>query len=575
MKNLVTILCILCIPSTYLTCQLIDQQNLNKNGSFWDGQRKSESEFWNSFLPEDQGIKFETRDSFFDVNGNLHKRMEQHYRGTLIEHASLLLHYDSAERVRANGSVANGRLVDLPPHSVSLESSIQIAANYFENRYHSAFLVQPPELLITRLDLEGGFLHGNLTYAWRVFIRTDNPVESKYLYIHGTSGEIIREKPNVLYCDNGKSYPIYYDWQYIGIQWFGGFRNKYYLYDQCRGNFIHTKRNKSQSSYLLHANCSNVWSGNSEFEAGGTERFASTLHWSGEMTYDYFLNQHYRNSFDGSGGGIKLVYVSNTLVNSGGLPIGNRNAFWVLADQEAHFGRGNGSNPMVALDVVGHELTHGIIQETSNLTGSAEASALNESFCDIFGTNVEHYVAEVKNLTRHKDYKIGELCTQGALRSLENPPLYGGSNVYQGQNWDTSNTISAWYTNAGVQNYCFFLLANGSNGRTTQNGARVCALGRRKAAIIAYHAMVAYSWPNMDFPDSRMAFIWAAEDIYLNSTFEAEQCRNAWAAVGVGQPGSPCNFVGWQEESQYPQFSIYPNPASHKLCLAGDTSYSQ
>ena len=94
------------------------------------------------------------------------------------------------------------------------------------------------------------------------------------------------------------------------------------------------------------------------------------------MTYDYFLNVHGRNSIDNNGFRLdSYIHHDDNYAN----------AFW--DGQRMTYGDGNGNNsPFTALDIAGHEITHGLTNMTANLVYKDESGALNESFSDIFGT---------------------------------------------------------------------------------------------------------------------------------------------------------------------------------------------
>jgi vibriolysin len=107
---------------------------------------------------------------------------------------------------------------------------------------------------------------------------------------------------------------------------------------------------------------------------------------------------------------------------------GYNNAFWY--NNQMTYGDGNGSSfsPLVALDIAGHEMTHGVTEYSANLTYANESGALNESMSDVFGAMVESYARG--GVVDGDTWKIGEQCytpsTAGdALRYMDNPHLAG------------------------------------------------------------------------------------------------------------------------------------------------------
>lgn len=130
------------------------------------------------------------------------------------------------------------------------------------------------------------------------------------------------------------------------------------------------------------------------------DQVALDAHWGEEKIIDYWSNVHTRNSLDNLG--ISIIgyvhfYQANT---SAGWP---NNAQWDGNNHVMRYGDGDGTifNPLTALDVVAHEMGHGINQFTANLhssTTNEECDALNEGFSDIWGACVEHWQHLVSKL---------------------------------------------------------------------------------------------------------------------------------------------------------------------------------
>jgi Zn-dependent metalloprotease len=132
------------------------------------------------------------------------------------------------------------------------------------------------------------------------------------------------------------------------------------------------------------------------------------------------------------------------------------NAFW--NGSYLTFGEGikNKSKPFVSSCIVGHELTHALIQASCNLDYQGQSGALNESYADIFGVMFEFYIlnkARVNNIWP----EIGdELYHDGSsMRSFENPELCGQPtsirSMYKG-NEDHGGV----HINSGIINHCFY-----------------------------------------------------------------------------------------------------------------------
>ena len=138
------------------------------------------------------------------------------------------------------------------------------------------------------------------------------------------------------------------------------------------------------------------------------DQYATDAHWGSEMTYDYFLNEHGRNSVDNAGMMLlNYVHYDNNYDN----------AFW--DGSRMTYGDGSNNKPLVSLDIVGHEVAHGVTEHTADLVYAYESGALNESFSDIFGVSIEWYAKPGS-----ANWLMGdELGT--AFRSMANPSIYG------------------------------------------------------------------------------------------------------------------------------------------------------
>src|SRR6478609_11814177 len=107
------------------------------------------------------------------------------------------------------------------------------------------------------------------------------------------------------------------------------------------------------------------------------------------------------------------------------------NAFW--DGQQMVFGDGDGvlfNDFTSSVDVIGHELTHGVTGSEVNLTYQGQSGALNESVSDVFGSLVKQYV--LKQTADKADWLIGAgllIFPNQALRSMKNPGTAYDNNV--------------------------------------------------------------------------------------------------------------------------------------------------
>lgn len=148
-----------------------------------------------------------------------------------------------------------------------------------------------------------------------------------------------------------------------------------------------------------------------------SEKGATSAHWAIEMSWDYFKNTFRRIGMNNANGRIDIK-ASDTDEPTNARFVPN-----IEAPDYFYFGAGNNTEVrnMAALDVVGHEFTHGVTNYSAGLIYAFESGALNESFSDIFGTMIEFYIEGEDG-----NYEVGEdiAIHPKYKRSLQYPKLY-------------------------------------------------------------------------------------------------------------------------------------------------------
>ncbi|MGZ0042736.1 M4 family metallopeptidase [Paenibacillus ottowii] len=282
--------------------------------------------------------------------------------------------------------------------------------------------------------------------------------------------------------------------------------SSYQLKDTTRGNGIvtYTASNRQSIPGTLLTDADNVWN-----DPAGVDAHAYAA-----KTYDYYKSKFGRNSIDGRGLQLRSTVHYGSRYN---------NAFW--NGSQMTYGDGDGST-FIAFsgdpDVVGHELTHGVTEYTSNLEYYGESGALNEAFSDVIGNDIQR-----------KNWLVGDdIYTPNipgdALRSMSDPTLYDQpdhySNLYKG-----SSDNGGVHTNSGIINKAYYLLAQGGNF----HGVTVNGIGRDAAVQIYYSAFTNYLTSSSDFSNARAAVIQAAKDLYGANSAEATAAAKSFDAVGV------------------------------------------
>jgi Zn-dependent metalloprotease len=308
---------------------------------------------------------------------------------------------------------------------------------------------------------------------------------------------------------------------------------KFVLQDPTRGNSRTWDMNNQQfdspwAPIALLSDEDNKW-GNGKLtdrvSVGVDAQFGTAMAW------DYFKVTHGRRGVLNSGTG------NDSRVHYG---IKLTNAFWDGYCSCATYGDGDGKTygSFAALDVVGHELSHGITMATAGLNYFGESGGLNEATSDIFGTMVEYFAQSAKDAP---DYLIGEMVHlpnptgPKAFRFMYQPSLDGHSpDCYSSKVKDLENV----HHSSGVANHFFYLLAEGSAPAggpksPTCNGSSIRGIGRTKAARIWYRALTTYMTSTTDYSGGRKATILAARDLYGAGSPETKTVEAAWSAVSV------------------------------------------
>jgi Zn-dependent metalloprotease len=242
-------------------------------------------------------------------------------------------------------------------------------------------------------------------------------------------------------------------------------------------------------------------------------------------TYDFYARIFSRNSIDDRG--MRL----DSTVHYG---VDYDNAFW--NGQQMVFGDGDGrifQRFTRALEVIAHELSHGVIQHEAGLEYRNQAGALNESFADVFGSLVKQHR---RGQTVDKaDWLIGTgLFMPGVrargIRSLKDPgsayddPVLG-KDPQPGHMDGYVRTVEdngGVHLNSGIPNRAFYELARRLKGYAWE-----------KAGRIWYRALTDKLRPEANFRDAVNLTVQAAGELFGRNSREQKATREAWAEVGL------------------------------------------
>ncbi|MEV5312377.1 M4 family metallopeptidase [Streptomyces sp. NPDC052610] len=249
------------------------------------------------------------------------------------------------------------------------------------------------------------------------------------------------------------------------------------------------------------------------FGAEATEAGAVDAHWAAGEVYDYYKARHGRDSLDGRG----MTVDSLVGVTDYGQPYVN--AFW--DGRKMVYGSGDAEyRPLsAALDVVGHEMTHGVVEHSADLVYAGQSGALNEAIADYFGNAIETDVLGIP-MDSPDSGLVGEaLCRTKAPRDCAFRDLDDGRTT-------TSSFLGVGFgtDNGGVHlNSTIFAGALWDIRRD---------LGPELADRIVYKALTEYLTPLDGFTQGRNAVIAAAKDLKAGGQ-DLTAVRRAFDAHGI------------------------------------------
>lgn len=468
-------------------------------------------------------------DANMEESGFLNYKMQIQHEGMPVEGAMV-----NVVRKPDGTLFQAGHMVEvkkhLPLHLIHFDTALKIAMNSIETDF---FYWESDEMEALIKSIEGpqATFYPKMELVWfdpefsgdgskyeacfKIDLFYDGEIDHKTIYVDATSGKILMSLDACNHgAANGVAKTRYHGEQNIITDSLAP--NKFVLYDHTRGGGIETRNMRTYTktdSSVVFEDDDNYW----DHDNAELDNAATDVHWGSEMTYDYFMKVHGRNSFDGKGTKI-LSYVHHDE--------NWRNASW--NGRYARYGDGT-NNPLTSIDIVAHELTHGVTGTSSKLIYRNESGALNESFSDIFGTAVEFYAA-----SEEANWSIGK--ENFYIREMSNTKQFRHPNCYEGVYWYTGTGDNGGvHINSGVQNTWFYLLSTGGSGTNDHgNDYVVDSIGMDKAAQIAFRNLVVYLTPSSNHMDARAGSIEAAKDLFGPCSHEVEQVVNAWYAVGVG-----------------------------------------
>ncbi|MFJ2177079.1 M4 family metallopeptidase [Streptomyces sp. NPDC087851] len=459
-----------------------------------------------------------------DADGTVHTRYERTYAGLPVLGGDLVVHEKPGKAAAPTVTHAMDAPLSVPttraavPAAEARKSSLKAAADAGTGK---ATPDGAPRQVIWAKD-------GASTLAWESVVkgvREDGGPTELHVVTDAKSGKKLQEFDRI---QAGIGHG-----QFSGEVEIGSVRNGdlYELTDSRRGNHKTYDLNGATSGDgTLVTSPEDVWG---DTTVTNRQTAAVDAAYGAQVTYDFYHDQFGRDGIAGDGvGASSRVHFGNQVVNA----YWDDNCFCML------YGDGAGNaNPLTALDVAAHEMTHGVTSATADLYyNNGESGGLNEGSSDIMAAAVEFFADNPLDVP---DYEVGERIDINGdgtpLRYMDQPSKDGISQDY----WSPRTEGLDPHFSSGVANHFFYLLAEGS-GKKTVNGQDydsptyddlpVPGLGLHNAFTVWYRALTLYMTSTTDFAGARAATLQAAEDLYGRSSEAYEAVGNTWAAVNVG-----------------------------------------
>ncbi|HAT32022.1 MAG TPA: bacillolysin family protein [Janthinobacterium sp.] len=307
------------------------------------------------------------------------------------------------------------------------------------------------------------------------------------------------------------------------------------------GGMAITNANHGTTAGSIYSGSSNTWGDGQQYNGGSTtnangQTAAVNAMWGLMNTYDMLKNVLGWSSLDGNNTATYIAAHVNTAYD---------NAYYDDSCKCMYIGDGSSFNSLGSIDVIGHEMSHGVTAATSNLTYSGESGGLNESNSDIGGEMVEAYAraggtgSTIPNTGN--DWMMGkEISKTGEpLRWMYKPSLDGSSP----NAWSSSVGNLDVHYSSGPNNRMYYFLSQGSNSSSgsdyyssylNKSPAAMTGIGSDKAYRIWFKASTTKFTASTDYADARSKVIAAAEELYGVGSKESIAVQRAYAAINVG-----------------------------------------
>jgi Zn-dependent metalloprotease len=305
-----------------------------------------------------------------------------------------------------------------------------------------------------------------------------------------------------------------------------------------------TNADHTTSAGQVYTNATNTWGDGKQYIPGGSttnangQTAAVNALWGLMNTYDMHKNVLGWQSLDGNNTATHIAVHVNTAYDNAYYSDGCKCMF--IGDGGTYF------NNLGSIDVIGHEMGHGITAATSNLTYRGESGGLNESSSDIAGEAVEAYAraggtGSTLPVPSGNDWMMGKEISKSGnpLRWMYKPSKDGRSP----DAWKSTLKRLDVHYSSGPNNRMFYFLSMGSSATVgsdyysqylTQSPKNMTGIGIDKAYRIWFRANSTKFTSSTNYADARLKVLAAAQELYGANSVEAKAVQRAYAAINVG-----------------------------------------
>jgi zinc metalloprotease ZmpA len=485
----------------------------------------------------DRDHSFVARTSQGDELGETHVRMDQHFKGVKVFGGESIVHLRNGEVREVTDALHRGLRLNTNP---SIDASEALASAHRELAPKGAYASDPTaELVVARVErtiTRPGRFGEDVTrtitspaLVYHVHTELENGAEETAhtdFFIDAHSGEVLKSWSTLHTAGatgTGKS-------QYNGNVSLStnSVASGFELRDTVR-SMTFTTRNLNHATSgtgTIYTDADNTWGDNANYVEGSSTTAANgqtaavDAHFGSMKSFDYYKNVHGRNGIDGTGRATyNRVHYSNSYDN----------AFWSDTCFCMTYGDGSAFTTLTAIDVAGHEMTHGVTANSARLVYSGESGGLNESMSDIFGTCIEFYSRGGTG----GNYTIGEQLRSTPLRYMIKPSKDGRSK----DAWSSSLGSLDVHYSSGPMNRAFYFMSEGASSSSSSDAfssflpGGMAGIGRAKAEKIVYRALTTYMTSSTNYAAAKTACQNAARDLYGAGSAEQTAVTNAFKAI--------------------------------------------